>query len=321
MIQTPLAKSCRHFLSATDLSQRNYLDLIDSAIKFKETGRYPQALAEKSAALLFEKPSLRTRVSFEAGIYKLGGQPIYLDHNDSTIGTREPVRDLAGYLSRTVGAIVARVHDHDTLQELAEFASVPVVNALSDREHPCQALADLITIYEKVGTFKGTRLVYIGDGNNVCHSLMLASAVTGLHLTVVTPEGYGPDNRVIEQATAIADMSGVSLRITTNIDAVAGHNVVYADTWTSMGQDSDRMKHNLFARYKVTSKIMQSAGDGLEGNAMFMHCMPAYRGIEVDSDVIDGPSSIVYDQAENRMYAQNALLAALLTNALESSEV
>jgi len=286
----------------------------------KQVGIYPQALAGESVALLFEKPSLRTRVSFEAGIHKLGGHAIYLDHNGGAIGAREPISDLAEYLSRSVNAIVARVHAHGTLQELAKHASTPVVNALSDREHPCQALADLMTIFEHVGTLEGTRVAYIGDGNNVCHSLMLAAAATGMHLTVINPVGYGPNKDIQDETEALASQTCADLAVTADIEAVMGHHVVYADTWTSMGQNTDSSKHGAFAPYKVTQHLMRSAGFGMKQATAFMHCMPANRGVEVDADVIDGPASLVYTQAENRMYAQNALLVALLTNSLESLE-
>jgi len=321
MIQAELASSCRHILGASDLTKDDYLGLIQSAIHMKESGRYPQVLAGQSVALLFEKPSLRTRVSFEAGIHKLGGNPIYLDHKECTIGEREPINDLAEYLSRSVNAIVARVHSHKTLNELAEHASIPIVNALSNREHPCQALADLMTISEHIGSLGGTRLAYIGDGNNVCHSLMLASATTGIHLTVITPAGHGPANDIVVESMALASISGAELIVTSDLDAVVGHNVVYADTWISMGQDSDSAKYKIFLPYKVTQRLMKIASEGLDQESFFMHCMPAHRGIEVDANVIDNPSSLVYTQAENRLYAQNALLVALLTRSLESPEV
>ncbi len=319
-MQTPTAATARHILSASDLTRDEYASLIESAIAWKESGDYPQVLSRQSAALIFEKPSLRTRVSFEAGIHSLGGLPIYLDHKESRLGEREPVRDLAEYLSRSVGLVVARVHSHATLRALACHATIPVVNALSDQEHPCQALADLMTIAEHVGTLEGTRLAYIGDGNNVCHSLMLVSAITGMDLTVITPVGHGPTESILEQTHALAQDIGATITCTTELAAVENHHFVYADTWTSMGQDCDDSKLSEFSPYRVTTEVMQAAGSGLDHEAMFMHCMPAYRGVEVDADVIDGPHSIVYDQAENRKYAQNALLVALLTHSLETPE-
>lgn len=298
-----------HLLSVLDLDREQILALIGSAMSLKGAGDTGAALAGRSVALLFEKPSLRTRVSFEVGLFRLGAQAVYLDHAASPLGARESVEDLAGYLQRTVHAIVARVHSHEMLRRLAGASGVPVVNALSDLEHPCQALADLLTVREHIGGLEGVRLAYVGDGNNVCHSLVLACALAGVSVTVVTPEGHGPRAEIVEAARRIAE--GVT--VTTDVGAVAGHDVVYTDTWESMGEPTlTPERARAFEPYRVTPELMRLASGGHGEGALFMHCMPAHRGQEVDAAVIDGPRSVVYDQAENRLYAQNALMLALL---------
>ena len=304
---TSLAGS--HLLSVADLDRDQIVAIVERAIAIKKTPPADAPLAGKSVALIFEKPSLRTRVSFEVGLFRLGAQGVYLDHSASPIGKRESVEDLAGYLQRTVHAIVARVNSHAVLKSLASASGIPVVNALSDLEHPCQALADLVTIREHVGRLEGVRLAYVGDGNNVCHSLMLAGAIVGMHVTVVTPEGRGPRSEFVAAARRHAEETGVRIEVTSDPSAVERHDVVYTDTWESMGEpELTPEKARAFEPYRVTSAMMSGTGSG----AIFMHCMPAHRGQEVDAAVIDGPRSVVYDQAENRLYAQNALMLALM---------
>ena len=300
-----------HLLSAADLDREQILALIESAVARKQSPEFGSPLAGRSVALLFEKPSLRTRVSFEVGLFRLGAQAVYLDHAASPIGQRETVEDLAGYLERTVQAIVARVNSHETLRRLAAASDVPVVNALSDLEHPCQALADLLTLREHLGTLSDARLAYIGDGNNVCHSLMLASAIAGVHITIITPEGHAPRPEIVAAAMKLA--MGNDVVLSTDVNAVAGHDAVYTDTWESMGEPTlTPERARAFAPYRVTDAMMRLASKGSRRPAHFMHCMPAHRGQEVDADVIDGAQSIVYDQAENRLHAQNALMLALM---------
>lgn len=304
---TSLAGS--HLLSVADLDRDQIVAIVERAIAIKKSPPADAPLAGKSVALIFEKPSLRTRVSFEVGLFRLGAQGVYLDHSASPIGKRESVEDLAGYLQRTVHAVVARVNSHAVLKSLASASGIPVVNALSDLEHPCQAMADLVTIREHVGKLEGVRLAYVGDGNNVCHSLMLAGAIVGMHVTVVTPEGRGPRNEFVSAALRIAEETGVRIDVSDDVGVTKDHDVVYTDTWESMGEpELTPEKASAFEPYRVTQAMMSSAGS----SAIFMHCMPAHRGQEVDATVIDGPTSVVYDQAENRLYAQNALMLALM---------
>ncbi len=304
---TSLAGS--HLLSVADLERDQIGAIVERAIGIKKSPPTDAPLAGRSVALIFEKPSLRTRVSFEVGLFRLGAQGVYLDHSANPIGKRESVTDLAGYLQRTVHAIVARVNSHAVLKSLASASSIPVINALSDLEHPCQALADLVTIREHVGRLEGARLAYVGDGNNVCHSLMLAGAIVGMHVTVVTPEGQGPRGEFVSAARRSAVETGVRIEVSSDVGAIEHHDVVYTDTWESMGEpELTPEKARAFEPYRVTPALMSTAGS----RAIFMHCMPAHRGEEVDAAVIDGPTSVVYDQAENRLYAQNALMLALM---------
>lgn len=303
----------RDLLSILDLSSDEITGLVSSAIKLKSSPRDRTALAGVGVAVLFEKPSLRTRASFEFGLAGLGAHPGVFDLAPSRIGERESVKDYAMNLERWCDAIVARVFDHGVLVEMARHASVPVVNALSDREHPCQALADLLTIRESLGTLAGKRLAYIGDGNNVCHSLLLAAASVGMHVTVITPDGHGPSGEVVGHARERASASGGFVHIEHEPDAVRGHDVVYTDTWVSMG--SDGADAHRFEPFRVDATLMSVASDGVDGDAIFMHCLPATRGQEVSAEVMDSPMSVVYDQAENRMHAQNALMLALLGRA------
>lgn len=267
-------------------------------------------LENKTLALLFEKPSLRTRVSFEVAMLQLGGKAIYLSPAEVGLGGRESVPDVARVLGRYVDAIAARTFSHQTVTTLAEYSGVPVVNALSDQEHPCQALADLLTIYEKKGELKGLTLAFIGDGNNVAHSLLLAAALTGMNFKIASPTGYAVKDEILKLAQKYAKSSGAEiLRLKEPRLAVDGADIVYTDVWASMGQEAETEKRRkAFANYQVNGKLLSLA----KKDAIFMHDLPAHRGEEVTDDVIDGPQSVVFDQAENRMHAQKALLAQLL---------
>lgn len=299
------------FLTVADLTADQLRLILETAARIKQNpADHASTLAGRSIIMLFEKPSLRTRVSFEVGIVKLGGHAIYFDHAGSRIGERESIQDYARNLERWVDAIIARTFAHDTLTQLAEHASIPVINALSDLYHPCQALADYLTIQERFGTLEGRRLAYIGDGNNVCHSLLLAGAALGVGVTVISPPGYGPDPKVVDRARTAAQTTGAQINTAESPSAVEGHDAVYTDTWVSMGQEGEQQRRNAFEPYRVTEELMKSAGP----NATFMHCLPATRGQEVTDEVIDSDRSLVYDQAENRMHAQNGLLALLLAN-------
>lgn len=293
----------------------------------KDITPFRGALDGKTVVMLFEKPSLRTRVSFETGITKLGGAAIYLDHGAQRLGEREAVADYGKNLERWVDCIVARVFKQRILEELADAASIPVINALSDRFHPCQGLADLFTIAERFGDQnaaaldlrgRGVRLAYVGDGNNVCHSLMQCATKLGVSTVVVTPEGYEPAKDVTEACSQYAAASGCELTMSSDPGAVAGSNVVYTDVWVSMGQsDQASARSKAFSAYQVNAALMAAASRGLPGGAraLFMHCLPAQRGVEVTDEVVDSPQSIVYDQAENRMHAQNALLLEIFGKA------
>lgn len=309
----PLAAS--DLLTGAELSRAELEMVLHTALDAKhDVAPYSGALAGKSVVMLFEKPSLRTRVSFEVGVFRLGGQAIYLDHQHTKIGAREPIRDYGKNLERWTHAIVARVDDHATLDALAAESSIPVVNALSDTLHPCQALADFLTLKERFGALEGLRIAYLGDGNNVCHSLMLTGAALGAHVTVISPTGYGPDERFVAQAQRIGARNGSVIAVTDDVGAVEGHEAVYTDTWTSMGDHDDpNRRANDLAPYRVTRAVMNAAAKGATEKPVFMHCLPAHRGEEVDADVIDSPCSVVYDQAENRMHAQIAVLLHLVT--------
>jgi ornithine carbamoyltransferase len=271
-------------------------------------GRLP--LQGKTLALVFEKPSLRTRVAFEAGMTQLGGSGSYLAARDIDMGTRESVPDVARNLSRWVQVITARVFRHSTVAELAAYSSVPVINALCDREHPCQALADMLTLLERCGRLAGARLAYVGDGNNVCHSLLLLGATLGVNVSVGCPLDYTPDPEIVAQAERLASETDCTIAITQSPhEAVAGADAIYTDVWTSMGQEHERAQRlPVFQPYQVGAELMREAAPG----ALFMHCLPAHRGEEVAADVIDGTQSVVFDQAENRLHVQKALILTLL---------
>jgi ornithine carbamoyltransferase len=269
-------------------------------------------LAGKQLVLFFEKPSLRTRLTFEAGMNSLGGSSYFVDQTACRLGVREPLYDVARNLERWVDGIVLRTFSHQTVTSMAEHASIPVINALSDHEHPCQALADMMCLHERFGDLKNVKLAYVGDGNNVAHSLMLAAARTGCSIAVATPEGYEPDPAVANVACIIAAETGACVEITNEVvAAVTDANAIYTDVWASMGQE-DEAEHRraVFAGYQVNPRLFSFAAK----NAVFMHCLPAHRGDEVTASVIDAPNSIVFDQAENRLHMQKAVLAYLLSS-------
>ena len=276
-------------------------------------GKYAQRLRGKQLALIFEKPSLRTRTTFEVGITSLGGFAVYLEHTKPRLGEREAVKDVARNLDRWVHGVVARTFAHESVLELAANANIPVINALTDLYHPCQALADYFTLHEKFGEVKGLKLAFVGDGNNVCHSLMVLGAKLGTSVHVATPPGYEPRPEVVELARSIAADTGATIEASHDpTQAVAGAQAVYTDVWTSMGQEhSAHLRNQVFAPYRVTKDLMVQADPG----SVFMHCLPAHRGQEVTDEVIDSPQSVVYDQAENRLHAQKALMILLMQDA------
>jgi ornithine carbamoyltransferase len=276
-----------------------------------QAGRRDQPLAGKTLAMLFQKPSLRTRVSFEVGMLQLGGRALYLSPNEVQMGERESIADVARVLSRYVDVIMARVFRHADIAELAECASVPVINGLSELSHPCQALADFLTILEKKGSLEGLTLAFIGDGdNNVAHSLLLAAAKLGVNFHVASPPGYLPGENYLALAQASAEASGSRVRVFGDpAEAVAGADVIYTDVWTSMGQEAESQRRlAAFRGFQVNAELVAQAKD----DAVVMHDLPAHRGEEITGDVIDGPQSVVFDQAENRLHAQKAVLYLVL---------
>lgn len=308
--RSPRALPGKDILTISELGAEDVAAIFETAAGVKrEPGAYAGALAGRCAVMIFEKPSLRTRLSFEVGIARLGGHAVFYDHARERIGERESVHDYARNLERWVDAIIARTFSHEILEQLAGYSTVPVINALSDDYHPCQALADLFTLGERVGCLRGKRLAYVGDGNNVCHSLMLLASTLGLRMTVISPEGFGPSPGVLAEARALAGDSGGEVELSCDPGAVAGHDAVYTDAWTSMGREHEaQQRRATFTPYRVDADLMAMAGP----DACFMHCLPAHRGEEVTDEVIDSERSIVFDQAENRMHAQNALLLHLL---------
>ncbi len=292
-----------------DLAQHEIADILATAAEFKRNpGSVAGALAGRSVCMLFEKASLRTRMSFEVGCFRMGAQAIYLDHRDTPLGTRETLADYGHNLERWCHAIVARVNSHATITGLAAATRVPVVNALCDLHHPCQALADLQTLLERGFDLNHSRLAWVGDGNNVCHSLVEAASILGFGITVVTPKGFEPDAGIVSQCVARSMRTGARIEVTDDVRAISGAFAVYTDTWISMGQQDSAEKKARFEPYQVDRELMSIAGP----KALFMHCLPAHRGEEVTDEVIDSTSSVVFDQAENRMHAQNALLCHLL---------
>ena len=303
----------RHLLSAADLEGLGLPSLLDRA-QLLRTDRAAIApsrpLAGRQVALLFEKPSLRTRVSFEVAVTSLGGHAIALGPDEVGLGRRESAADVARNLSRLVDAVVLRTFAHDTLVEMAAAASIPVVNALTDAEHPCQALADLLTLRQRFGHLAGVRLAYVGDGNNVAHSLMLAGALAGLDLRVATPPGYAPDPDVVALARALGERHRAWISLGTDpVEAVTGADAVYTDVWTSMGREAEANERRArFAGFEVNESMLTHAAP----HVVALHCMPAHRGEEISAAVLDGPRSLALEQAENRRYVQEAVLIELI---------
>jgi ornithine carbamoyltransferase len=301
----------RDFLSVDDLSADELAGLLDLSAKVKaQPGDHAERLRGKSAAMIFEKPSTRTRVSFEMAIAGTGGHPIALSGSELQLGRGETIEDTGRVMSRYVDAIVLRTFEQERLELLAKAASVPVVNALSDFEHPCQCLADLLTMRETKGELAGRVLAYLGDGNNVAHSLLLGGAKMGMHVRVATPPGFEPIPQVVHRAEEIARASGGSITATTDpVAASAGADVLYTDVWASMGQEAEAEERSLvFSAYSLDEEKVEAA----KPDVIVMHCLPAHRGQEISAAVMDGPHSVVWDQAENRLHTQKALLLWLL---------
>jgi ornithine carbamoyltransferase len=301
----------KDLLSIVDLNRREVEDLLEKARRMKR--KVPtRVLTGKTLALLFEKPSLRTRVSFEMAVHQLGGHSVYLSPQEVGVGKREGVADVARVLSRYVDAIAARTFSHETLRILAGHSSIPVINALSDLEHPCQALSDLLTIYEKKGKVSGLTLAFIGDGNNVANSLFLSACRVGMNFHFASPKGYELKKGVLGKGKRFAVLSGSRIQLTDDPDeAVKGADVIYTDVWVSMGQEAEAKKRcRTFSGYQVDSKLLSLA----KKDVLFMHPLPAHHGEEVSTGLLDDPRSVVFDQAENRLHLQKALLVRLLSN-------
>jgi ornithine carbamoyltransferase len=298
----------KHFLSVTDVNPAEFESLIQDSIKLK--GKWLTRAKNKTQALVFEKPSLRTRVSFEMAMKQLGGDSLYLSPAEVGLGKRESIADVSRVLSRFVDCITVRTFAHSNLTEMAKYSSVPIINALSDLEHPCQAVADLLTVYEHKGKLKGLTLAYVGDGFNVANSLILACAMTGMNFHIASPKNYTISKDVVKKARIYATDSNAKIVLTVDpIEAVNNADIVYTDTWTSMGQeDESAVRRKAFAGFQVNKALMAKA----KNNAIIMHCLPAHHSEEVAVGILDSKQSVVFDQAENRLHAQKAILARLL---------
>lgn len=305
----------KDLVSLADMTPQEFWHILSKAIELKtelKLGGNSPLLAGKALGMVFQKPSLRTRVSFEVGMRQLGGYALYLSPNEIQLGARESVPDVARVLSRFVDGIMARVFAHKDIELLAQYASVPVINGLSDFSHPCQGLADLLTVYEKRGKLGGLKLVYVGDGNNVCNSLLFGGALGGMHVVAATPKGYEPLPAVVSMARRIAAGTGATITVENDpLAAARSADVLYTDVWASMGQEAEAAaRETIFAPYQINARLVAAAS----AHVLVMHCLPAHRGHEITDDVIDGPHSVVFDQAENRLHAQKAVLALLMSN-------
>lgn len=296
----------RDYLRVFDLNKEEFKSLIKRAKELKEgkdSSKCP--IIGKSVGMIFEKPSTRTRVSFEVAIYQLGGHPVYLSPRELQLSRGETIRDTAQVLSRYLNAVVIRTFSHSTIEEFGKWAKVPVINALTDSHHPCQAMADMLTIFEKKGKLEGIKIAYVGDGNNVANSLIEASALTGVKINIATPKGFEPLNELVEKAKSLTEVNLFS----NPFEAVSDADVIYTDVWLSMGEEGNMEKKEKFKNFQINSALLKKA----KPDAIVMHCLPAHRGEEITDEVIDGSQSVVLDQAENRLHTSKAILEFLLT--------
>ncbi len=301
----------KDLISVKDLTFGEIEDILNLTDKIKkDKSVFANVLAGKTLALIFQKPSNRTRVSFEVGMFELGGHSIYLGPDEINLGIRESIKDVAKTLSRYIDGIVLRTFEHKNVIDLAKFASVPVINGLSDLLHPCQALADVYTIREKLKNIKGITLAYIGDGNNVCNSLLHACSKVGINVNIATPKGYEPDKSVLNEAKVIAQAEKVAVNLSAKPqEAVKEVDVIYTDVWTSMGQEKeDKIRKKMFKKFQVNKNLVKLA----KKNVLVMHCLPAHRGEEITDEVMESKNSVIFDQAENRLHVQKAILIKLL---------
>ena len=305
----------KDLLTIHDLTVGEVATILDVAKKLKrkqKAGEPHQYLKGKTLAMLFSKASTRTRTSFEVGFWQLGGHPIYLSDSASQIGRGEPIRDTARVLSRIVDGIMIRTFSHESVEELARYASVPVINGLTDLLHPCQALTDMFTIQEKMEVLKGRKLVYVGDGNNMAHSLMYACAKVGMNMVCASPKGYQPDPKILAEAQEDASHTGCTITVEEDLfKAAKGADVLYTDVWTSMGEEAERdIRFAALHEYQINQALLDVA----RPECIVLHCLPAHRGEEITDDVIEGPHSVVFDQAENRLHVQKAIMALLMSD-------
>ncbi len=303
----------KHLISIHDITFEEFNQILALAQKLKretKEGKTHHILKGKTLGMIFTKSSTRTRISFEVGMYQLGGHPMFLSANDMQLGRGESIYDTANVMSRFVDGIMIRTYAHQDVLDLAKYGSVPVINGLTDLLHPCQALADLLTVYEHKGKLRGLKLAYVGDGNNVAHSLLYACAKAGMDMSVATPKGYECNEEMVANAKDDAKQTGSEIIITNDpVEAVTGADVVCTDTWVSMGQEAEKAERvKVFKDYQVNSELFGKSKE----DSIFIHCLPAYRGYEVTEDVIDGPRSVVFDEAENRLHAQKAVMALLM---------
>ncbi len=305
-----MPKIANHLLTLEELSSKELFKLLDLAAQIKnKPGKYKKALKGQTLGMIFEKSSTRTRVSFEVGMFQLGGHALYLNGNDIQLGRGETIQDTAKVLSRFVQGIMIRTFAHATVEALVKHATIPVINGLTDNHHPCQILADLQTLQDHYGNLKGLQVVFVGDGNNVAHSLMIGAAMTGMHFRLVCPKGYEPDAAILKRAQKEGVKNGSRIEVTQKVEgSVKNADAVYTDVWTSMGQEAEKAKRlNDFKGYQVNERLMAESP-----KAVFLHCLPAHRGEEVSAGVMDGKRSLVWDEAENRLHAQKALLVTLM---------
>ena len=303
----------KHLINLFDITGKDIENIFSLSSKLKKElkeGVPHHILKGKTLGMIFSKSSTRTRVSFEVGMYQLGGYPLFLSSNDIQLGRGETIYDTAQVLSRYISGIMIRTFKHSDVEDLAKYGNIPVINGLTDLMHPCQILADLFTVYEVKGNLKGLKMAYVGDGNNVANSLLHGCAKVGMDISVATPKGYECDSGIVEEAKSDAFKSGCKLILTEDPDeAVSNADVVYTDTWVSMGQEAEKeMRVKTFMPYQVNDKLFSKA----KSDAIFLHCLPAYRGLEVSEGVIDGPRSLVFEEAENRLHVQKAIMAILM---------
>ncbi|MDF2523690.1 MAG: argF [Clostridiales bacterium] len=302
-----------HLISIHDMTGEEVEQVLSLSVKLKKQlkdGIPHPLLKGKTLGMIFSKSSTRTRVSFEVGMYQLGGYALFLNSNDIQLGRGEPINDTAQVLSRYIDGIMIRTFKHSDVEDLAKYGSIPVINGLTDLMHPCQILADLLTVYEYKGTLKGLKMAYVGDGNNVANSLLHGCAKVGMDISVASPKGFECDTQIVEEAKADAKNTGSKVILTQDpIEAIKDADVVYTDTWVSMGQETEKEQRvKTFMPYQVNQELMSKA----KQDAIFLHCLPAYRGYEVTEDIIDGPQSAIFDEAENRLHAQKAVMAILM---------